>query len=35
MILSGMSNEEQLKQNIQTFETDNKLNENEKLYAFT
>ena len=29
MILSGMSNEEQLKQNIQTFETDNKLNENE------
>ena len=29
MILSGMSNEEQLKQNIETFETDDKLNEAE------
>jgi len=29
MILSGMSNEEQLKQNIETFKTDDVLNENE------
>lgn len=29
MILSGMSNPEQVQQNIQTFETDNKLNEQE------